>query len=82
MCLVRIHGESDRGGPHGFFAAVNRETGEEETGWYLEAVRGQDQSRGGRYSVHMVIYLQAPSNGGTVGGPLSHILSLLTGDRV
>ena len=47
--------------------------GEEATGWDLATGRGRERSERGGDSGHADIHQQAPSDGGTVGGPLAHI---------
>ena len=62
-----------------FIVAGDGETGEEETGWDLATGRGQERYEGSEYSEHTDIHWQAPSDGGTVVGPPSHIRSLRAG---
>ena len=82
MGLVRDHGEADIGGPHGFFPAGDRETGNEATGWNLVTGGCQDCSEVGRDSGITYIHRQAPIYGVTVGSPPDHIQSLHAGYRV
>ena len=45
--IVSSYREVDIGGPRGFFAVGDEETGKEATGWYLEAGRVQECSESG-----------------------------------
>ena len=65
----------DSGGPHGIFAAGGRETGNYATGCSLAAGRGQESVEVGGNAVHTYIYLQAPSESGTVVVPPEDILN-------
>ena len=82
MGIVSGHGEAYSGSPQGFFVSGDGETGKEATGWDLETGRVQERSLVSKESVHMGINRQAPSDGGTVGGPPDHIRILCAGDRV
>ena len=73
---INGHGEVISWGTYGFLTTDDREKGKYEFRRYLKTGGGIESTQGGRYPGCRDVHRQETSDGGSVGGPPAHILSM------